>query len=126
MREARGGARLVQEQRVERGALLGRQVEVQRLDGDEPRQQRVVRGIHGAEPALADAVLQRVAADVADRGERVAVLLFRGDLGEGGLRRGECLADVGVAPQAGVRLARRGGRLAVGRQARGRYGRHRN
>ena len=114
MAQAGSGARLVEEERVERGALLGRDLEIQRLDRDQPRQQRVVRGVNRAEPAFADAVLQRIAADVADRRHRVAGLADAA----GFERCGRCArqADVGVAPQRDVGHARRRRRVAVGRR----------
>ena len=70
MAEAAGGARLVEEQRVERLALRLGDLDVQRLDRDQARQQRIVRREDGAEAAFAELVLERVAADVADRRHR--------------------------------------------------------
>jgi hypothetical protein len=61
------GARLVQEQRVERLALVVGDLDVEGLDGNQARQQRVVCREDGAEAAFAELVLERVAADVADR-----------------------------------------------------------
>ena len=70
MAEAAGRARLVQEQRVERLALLLGDLDVERLDRDQARQQRIVRREDRAEAAFAELVLERVAADVADRRHR--------------------------------------------------------
>ena len=66
-----GGARLVDEERVEGLALFLVDLDVERLDGDQPRQQRVVRREHRAEAAAAELVLERIAADVADRRHRL-------------------------------------------------------
>ena len=74
MAQARGGTGFVQEQRIERRTLLGIQVEIQGLDGDQPRQQRIMGGVHGAQAPFADAVLERIPADVADGRHRIALL----------------------------------------------------
>ena len=116
VRQAGRRTRLVQEQGVERGALLGRDLHIEGLDGDQPRQQRVVRGVHRTEPALADAELQRVAADVADGGHRVAGRAVR--MGRKRSRRRGREAHVGVAPQGDVGQARSGRGLRVVGRAR--------
>ena len=66
MAQARGSARLVEQPGIDRFALLLGHCQVQRLDRDGARQQRVVRGVHRAEASLAELVLQRIAPDVAD------------------------------------------------------------
>ena len=95
--QATGGTCFVQEQGVERLALIGGDLEVQRLDGNQARQQRVVRGVHAAEAAFADLVLEGIAADVADGGQLVRRLVGRiGVERRCGLRRQA--AQIGVAP----------------------------
>ncbi len=116
VREAASGARLVQEQRVEGLALFRRDLEVQGLDRDEARQQRVVRRVHRAQAARADLVLERIAADVPDGGHLVVGLGLR--VGGEHRRRAGRRADVRVAPQRDVgRGGRQGGRHGIGRLA---------
>jgi hypothetical protein len=66
VRQPGGRAGLVQEQRVERlaGSRVG--VDMQGLERDGARQQRIPGRVDGAEAALAEDGLERVAADVAD------------------------------------------------------------
>ena len=96
---------------------------LQRLDRDQPRQQRVVRRVHRAEAALAELVLQRVAADVADRRRWP---FGRSTDGSAKLAAGPRIRrmsassqSVGVGGQA--RRQRRGG-LGVVRHGHGRWG----
>jgi hypothetical protein len=98
MAEAAGGARFVQEQRVERLALLVGDLDVQRLDGDQARQQRIVRREHRAEAAFAELVLERVAADVADRRHR-AIGRRRDEAAERDRCRHRNGRRIGIAPQ---------------------------
>ena len=93
------GARLVQEQRIERHPRRCVDVELQRLHRDHARQQRVPGLEHGAQAALAELLLQRIAADAGQRGLRGAAGLVGGridgridaqvgeDVGHGRVRR---------------------------------------
>jgi hypothetical protein len=118
MAEAARGARLVDEVRVERLALVVLDLDVEGLDRDQARQEGIVRGEHGAEAAGAELVLQRVAADVADRRHRL-VGRRRDEPGEAG-RRGPAAA-FGIAPQrdAGKAQMRRAGQRVAGHSGRG-------
>ena len=65
--EARRSTRFVEEQRVERGTVTLDGAQVQRLDSDRARQDRVVGRVDRAQATLAEPLLQGVAADMADR-----------------------------------------------------------
>ena len=70
------GARLVQEQRIQRDARGRVDVELQRLDRDHARQQRIPGLEHRAQAALAELLLQRIAADAGQRGPDGGVARF--------------------------------------------------
>ena len=107
MAEPAGGARFVDEEGVECLALALLDLDVEGLDRDQPGQQRIVGGEHGAEAAGAELVLEGIAADVAD-GRHRPVAGRREQAGEVGTARGPAAA-VGIAPQghAGNALMRR-------------------
>ena len=69
--QPRSGSGLGQQLRFERVALRGGDIEMQGLHRDRPRQQRVECGMHGAQAAGTELVLQGVAADMADRRQRL-------------------------------------------------------
>jgi hypothetical protein len=75
--EAGDGARLVEEQAVERQPLGRHQVELQGLDGHRARQQRVPGLVDIAQPALTELALERIAADVLQRGRAGQVVTRR-------------------------------------------------
>ena len=102
MAQAAGRARFVQEQRVERLALLLGNPDVQRLDGDQARQQRIVRSEDRAEAAFAELVLERVPADVADCRDG-AIGRCRDESAERDRRRNLDRRRIGVAPQPDAR-----------------------
>ncbi len=76
--QAGGGPRFVEEQCIERGAVAFGRAEVQGLDRDRARQDRVIGRIDGAQATFTQALLQRIAADVANR-----QALRRGCVGRG-------------------------------------------
>ena len=118
MAQAAGGARFVQEQRIERFALLVGDLDVERLDRDQARQQRIVGREDGAQAALAELVLERVAADVADRRDG-AIGRACDQAAEGDRRRHRNGRRIGIAPQPDAGKGGGGRGLGVG----GRHGR---
>ncbi len=114
VREAGGGARFGEQLRLEHAALGRVEVgDVQHLHRDLPRQQRIERGVHRAEAAAAELVLEQVAADVRQRRQqlqcvvaavhgRQAVALFGFDEEFFDHRGGEAGVVAGVFSRAGA------------------------
>ena len=129
-------AGLVQEQPVERQPRRCVEIELQRLHRHRARQQRVPGLVHRAEPALAELLLQRITANVRQRGcagsGRRAVEIGRrvGGQGVGRQRVGRQCVGVGLdlrggCRQAGARARQRDGGVGGRRELGGRKVGHR-
>ena len=109
-----GGARFVEEQAVERQARRRIDVEVQCLHRHRARQQRVPGFVHRTEPAFGEPPLQRIAANVRQRGQPGELVLVarrvRTEVGEDIRHVGVGRGSVGRPPFTGWRRRRKFGR----------------